>query len=127
MNSLLTGLWFFSSLIYNGQELPRPNPDLVMTLEFNDPNINTLRYQRKDERGFCERKALYRYQKNALEQTVTWIHPQNADFCAQDLDMQVGQVSTTRVEISDKKLLMYLNLSGESLIYVWTPTLTPQL
>lgn len=126
MSSLLTGLWFFSSLIYNGQELPRPNPNLVMTLEFNDPTHNTLRYQRKDETGFCERVASYSYKGTALEQTVISVNPQNADACSQDLDMQIGQVSTTRVEIKEKKLFMYLNLSGESLIYVWTPTLINQ-
>ncbi|MDG0816325.1 hypothetical protein [Bdellovibrio svalbardensis] len=100
--------------------MPKPNPDLVMTLHFESPQINTLHYSRKHESGFCERKAQYEYDGKILKQTVVWVNPENSPSCSQDSDMLLGQVSTTPVRISNEALYMDLPLGEEELTYVWT-------
>lgn len=126
MSSLILGVWFFSSLIYNGASLPRPNPDLIMTLNFQDKQINTLHYSRNNEVGFCERKAQYEYDGKNLKQTVIWVNPDNAPSCSQDADMRLGQVSTTPVRTDKEALYMDLPLGEEQLTFVWTRSLSPQ-
>lgn len=122
MTSLILGIWFFSSLVYRDQNLPRPNPDLIMSIHFVDTKTNTLKYYRKNENGFCERQADYRIEDGLLYQTVVWVHPENADFCAQDPDMVLGTETRTPVEVNETSLKMQLPLGEEVITYVWTRT-----
>lgn len=124
MNTVLLGIWFFTNIIYQGQTLPRPNPDLIMTINFSETE-NTIRYHRNNETGFCERKATYEFKDGNLNQTVTWVNPENMPACAEDTDMQMGQVTTSKLEASPEQLLLHMSMGGESLVYIWKRQLNP--
>lgn len=115
----LIGLWLFTNIFYQNKELPRPNPDLIMTIHFEDEQTNTLKYFRKNEPGFCERTALYSFDKNRLYQKVIRVNSDNASFCASDTDMQLGAETVTAVEITGGRLLMHLSLADEDFVYIW--------
>lgn len=121
MNALL-GLWLFTSIIYNGQTQPRPNPNLIMTLNFVSESQNILKYSRENEPGFCERTAEYVWNDGLLIQKVIAVHPENASFCLQDPDMVLGTESATPLEQTSDALLMTLGLGDETLTYIWTRT-----
>lgn len=121
MNSLI-GIWMFVSVIYQGQLLPRPNPDLVIYYNFETENINEVFYFRKNERGTCRRKAEYQLKDSYLEQKVISTDPANAEFCSQDTDMQMGNFSRTKYEIKDGKLYLYLPLGEDGIVYIWEKT-----
>lgn len=126
MNAILLGAWFFSSLIYQGSPMPRPNPDLIMQMHFLDDQTNLLRYERRDEQGFCEREARYEFDGKKLIQVVSWVNPKNNSNCASDPDMQLGSSSITPLSLVGDTLHMVLPLGEESLTYVWTRTLEPE-
>lgn len=120
MNSLI-GLWFFTSMIYNNSPLPPPNPDLVMSFQFESNGENTLHYYRKNEEGFCERKAHYVFDGASLYQKVFWLHPDNAYWCGNDPDMRLGTEGTNVASISDKgEFHLELNMGDEVITMVWT-------
>ena len=119
MNGLLSGIWIFASVIYQDRQLPRPNPDLMMTFDFRDASNDTLKYYRKNETGFCERNASYNFDGKFLTQTVTAVNPNNADFCSTDPDMNLGLTTRVPVEIKDGKIYMTFQLGEENLIYIW--------
>ncbi len=119
MNSLL-GAWVFVSMLYNDSPLPAPNPDLVMTFEFHADNTNTLRYYRQNELGFCERKADYVFDGQKLQQTVTWVHPDNAIWCSNDSDMRLGTSGSNPARLTaDGKFQLDLPLGEEWLTLIW--------
>lgn len=119
MNSVLLGIWFFTNIIYRGELKPRPNPNLIMTIHFEDTTTNSIRYYRENESGFCERKASYEFKSNILKQKVTWVNPENMPSCSADPDMMMGKESSTKLEASDGQLLLHLAIGPEELIYVW--------
>ncbi len=121
MNSLILGAWVFTSLIYRGQEIPRPNPQLIMTFNFQDNGENILHYYRQGESGSCTRVAQFQFQKGKLHQEVIRASENNAVFCSSDPDMQVGNVSITPVAIRDDRMVMTLGLGEETLTYIWKP------
>ncbi len=118
MNSLI-GMWMFTSLIYQGQPMPRPNQSLEIYLMFETADTNEILYFRNDEKGFCRRKAKYEVNNNEIRQTVVSIDEGNADFCSQDTDMQIGNVSVTKFELSNGELKLYLPLGDDVIVYVW--------
>lgn len=118
MNSLL-GIWVYVSLIYQGQPIPRPNPDLKIYYNFETEHINEIFYYRNNEKGFCKRKAEYQVVESEIQQTVISVDAGNADSCSQDTDMQIGNFSRTKFEVNGNKMYLYLPLGEESLIYVW--------
>lgn len=115
----LSGLFLFSYLIFRGAEFPKPNPDLNMWFEFESKGINTLHYTRANEKGFCERKANYEYDGKTLKQKIIWVHPENASWCSNDPDMQLGQETTSKMQVKDNKLFLDLNLAEDVLTLVW--------
>lgn len=115
----LLGLWVFTNLIYQGNTLPPPNPDLHISYHFEDTGINTLYYSRKGEQGFCERRAIYEFSNNTLMQQVIWLHPDNAPWCAQDMDMRLGYQSWSSAWLKDGKFHLAVMMGEENLIYVW--------
>lgn len=117
--SSLIGIWLYTSLIYQGQPIPRPNPALQIYYTFESHEINEIFYYRTGEEGFCKRKAKYQIKDNEIEQTVISVDENNAGYCGQDTDMQVGFTSRTKFEIIDDALLLHLPLGEETLIYVW--------
>lgn len=119
MVNALWGLWFFTSLIYQGNSLPPPNPDLQISYHFEDSGINTLRYFRIGEQGFCERRAIYEFSRDTLRQQVVWLHPDNASWCGQDVDMQLGYESWSPAWLKNGKFHLAVMMGEENLIYVW--------
>jgi hypothetical protein len=118
MNSLI-GVWLYASLIYQGVPMNKPNPDLIMSISFISDTTNEIYYYRKNEAGFCKRTASYIVADGILRQEVIAVDENNASFCSQDTDMQLGNISNTPYEIKDQKLLLTLPLGEENLIFVW--------
>ena len=116
----LVGIWLFTSVVYQGQEIPRPNPALKMYYEFSDTGTNTLRYYRDGEQGFCERRSAYEFSGNVLTQEVVWVHPGNASWCDQDVDMRVGTRTRSNAWLSQGRFFLEMSLGDEKIIYIWT-------
>ncbi|MBV2167842.1 MAG: hypothetical protein KUL82_03960 [Bdellovibrio sp.] len=119
ISSAILGLWLFTSLIYQGESMPLPNPALKIQYQFEDTGLNTLRYHREGEQGFCERRAVYEFASGKLVQQVVWVNPQNAIWCDQDVDMRLGYQSWTEAWLKDGKLHLVIQMGEEDLIYVW--------
>ncbi|MFN7729742.1 MAG: hypothetical protein ACK5P7_11350 [Bdellovibrio sp.] len=114
------GTWEFTSIRYQGQVRPRPNPDLVLRFEFFGDGTNRLHWTRIGERGFCERKARFTVQNGLLIQEVFWVNPNNGADCGRDPDMQMGSKSQTPLHLTQDTLETELNLGDETLTYIWT-------
>lgn len=119
MNHLLIGLWLFTNIIYRGEVLPRPNPDLIMTLDFQNNGTDTLKYFRNNDSGTCIRNAIYKFDGLELIQNITAVDPNNAYFCDQDPDMQLGRTSINTAYIKDGKLHLELEMGDEVITYIW--------
>lgn len=119
MSGALWGAWVFVGLIYQGHNLPPPNPDLRLEYRFEESGRNTLSYHRRNERGFCEREALYRWDGSVLYQKVETLHPDNAPWCGDDRDMQAGFESWSRAWIENDRFHLALSLGEEEIIYLW--------
>ncbi|WP_413558926.1 hypothetical protein [Bdellovibrio sp. HCB209] len=115
----IVGLWLFTSLLYQGHEIPRPNPALQIQYEFSEDGTNSLRYHRDDEEGFCERRALYQFAEETLLQEVMWVNPQNASWCGQDSDMQLGRKTLSHVWFKDGRLYLDIGMGDEIISYIW--------
>lgn len=128
LSQTLIGLWLFTGLIYQGQQMPLPNPQLKIYYEFQDTGTNSLRYFRDGEEGFCERRAAYEYSGEDLVQQVVWVNPQNALWCNQDTDMQLGNKSWSKAWIDNGHFHLTVPVGEENIIYVWSrvPTTTAQ-
>ena len=118
--SQIIGLWMYTGLIFQGQPIAKPSPDLVIYFQFINETDNNLFYFRQDQRGYCERQATYSIDGNLLKQKITSANPDNADVCSADPDMQIGGLSSTRFEIKDEQLYLYLTLGEDELVYVWS-------
>lgn len=118
MNSLI-GIWMFVSMIYQGQPMNPPNPALKIYYNFQSETQNELFYYRENENGSCRRTAEYKLTQSEIQQKVTSVDEQNAFFCSQDSDMQLGNISNVKYEMVDDKLYLYLPLGEEQLVYVW--------
>ncbi len=118
--NILIGMWLYTSLIYNHNPIPRPDNDLQMYFTFVSESENEIFYYRKSQPGFCKRLASYRIEQNYLIQKITATDSKNADFCADDPDMQLGRESKTEFSVNDQTLLLHLPLGDEILTFVWT-------
>lgn len=118
MNTLL-GIWLYTSLINQGHPVPRPDPSLVMYFNFLNDHSNEIIYYRTGEQGFCRRLAEYHVEINEIVQTVISSDENNADFCGQDTDMQVGSYSRVKYEIEGPILRLYLPMGEDEIVYVW--------
>ncbi|HWU44565.1 MAG TPA: hypothetical protein VN132_14035 [Bdellovibrio sp.] len=119
MITSIIATWIFSGLIYQGKPFPLPNPNLKIYFQFDDKGTDTLLYFRDGEQGHCRRSAQYTFATNQLTQTVTWIDPDNAEWCAQDPDMQMGAKSTTAAWFEDGHLHLQFQMGDQDIIYVW--------
>lgn len=118
MNELI-GIWMYVSLIYQGQPMPKPNPELKMTYTFYNNYINEIFYYRENETGFCKRKAEYKLQSDTIIQKVVEVDPANSFNCDQDTDMQMNNISAAKYIVEKNKLYLILPLGDETLTYVW--------
>lgn len=119
MEQLLYGTWLFVSMLYNGVIMEPPNPNLKIVYEFYSDGTNRLHYHREGEKGSCDRLALYEFDGKQIYQQVTWTAPHNADFCAQDPDMQLGNVTKTAASIVEGQFHLSLRMGEDSVIFVW--------
>lgn len=119
VSSSLVGLWIFTSLLYQGHEIPPPNPALRLQYEFSEDGTNALRYHRDGEQGHCERRALYQFDGESLLQEVVWVDPGNASWCGQDSDMQLGRKTCSRVWFKDGRLYLDIGMGDEIISYIW--------
>ena len=119
MNSVLLGSWLFVALFYREQILPLPNPDLRQYYTFNSESENELFYFRLGEQGTCGRKALYEIKGTTIEQTVTEVNADNAEFCSQDSDMQLDAFSIVPFEIKKNQLWLSLPLGEENIVFIF--------
>jgi len=124
--SVVEGRWVFFRMIYQGQERPPLNPDLLILLELRPDGTDRLFWTRQGQEGFCERLAHYTDEAPFLSEEIYWANPRNARECARDPDMTPGRKGSTRVEIhpgtgspGGEVLYMHLGLGDETLIYVW--------
>ena len=119
MNSLI-GLWLFTSVIYQNQIIPRPNPALKLRFAFMSETQNEVFYFRTGERGYCRRYANYRVEDSYLIQEVTDVDPENDSSCGSDTDMQKGNISKTFFEIKNDQLYLHLPLGNEGIQYIFS-------
>ncbi len=116
----LEGMWKLSSIIYRQQPMPLPNPDLNLYFKFYGNGDSWLRWSRKNEEGFCERKAEYIENGRLLYQKTIWLNPRNALSCGNDPEMRPSSETYTEFSIIQKKLYLNLDLSDEKIIYVFS-------
>lgn len=115
----LEGLWKLSSIIYRQQPMPLPNPDLNLYFKFYGNGDSWLRWSRKYEKGFCERKAEYIRYENVLYQKTIWLNPLNDSSCSGDPEMQMSSETYTEYKIIKNQLFLNLDLSDEKIVYVF--------
>lgn len=118
--SSLIGLWLYTSVIYRGNEMPLPNPNLQLQMVFLNGEQMKLRYSYTDSSGFCESTSEYKVDdvNHKLQVQVKSVDPENADFCHGDPDMQVGHKSETPILLKDQRLHLQLNLGEEDIIMI---------
>ena len=121
MNGSLIGLWIFAGMIYQGHQLPPPNPNLIMSYDFLPDGQNKLSYHRLNEKGSCQRTANYLHDEvsKTLYQKVVQVDPNNASWCSDDLDMRDGTETWNKAWVENETLHLMLNLGEESLTYLW--------
>lgn len=114
----LTGDWKFVQFIVDGQTYPAPNPDLDLRFKFYRSHTVRLSWHRKNEDGFCERKAHFLLQGDLLYQKVYWVNPKNQSECSKDPDMQLDRETMNHFQLKGKQLFIDFALSDKTLTYV---------
>ena len=117
----IIGQWLYYKVVYKGQLIDPLDPKLVMTFIFSDDGSNTLAFHRKDEVGFCERRAVWYFDevRKELQQKVTWANPENRGDCSRDPDFQVGHESYSAFRIDQDQLYLSVPLADETIELVW--------
>jgi len=118
-NPDLAGIWKLDSIIYRNQPMPLPNPDLELYFKFFENGESWLRWSRKNEVGFCERKADYLTFDHLLYQKTIWLNPHNASSCGNDPEMRMSSETYTDFKIYRGQLYLNLDLSDEKIVYVF--------
>jgi hypothetical protein len=114
----LVGTWKLTSYIYDGQDIPLPNPDLDLRFKFTSDGVSILHWYRHGENGFCERKATYDDDGSILHQKAFWIHPKNDVSCFSDPEMQKNSETFTPFHLVNGYLYLELSLADKPFIYV---------
>lgn len=115
----ILGYWKLSSYIYDDQPLPLPNPDLDLKFVFYKNGFSVLHWSRKNEPGFCERKATFKIEGKTLHQKTVWINPKNDFSCASDPEMQPDSETFTNFRLEGNHLYLDLALDDKPFIYVF--------
>ena len=115
----LNGVWQYDGFFYEGHRYPNPNPNLELYFTFNSvSHVDVLYYSRKNEVGFCERRAEFSVKGNSLHQQITWINPANNAECQQDVDMQIRRASETPFSFNVGELWFHLEVNGKPFTYI---------
>lgn len=115
----IIGEWKFTQYILDGDVRPLPNPDLDLRFNFSQSQVATLFWSRKNEEGFCERKASYSVQDHLLYQKIFWVNPENRSECSRDPDMQMGAETVNEVRREELKIQIDFQLSDKIMTYVF--------
>lgn len=120
------GIWMFISIIFQGVEQPRPNPDLKLEFVFLNQSELRTHYSRLNESGFCESLSMYsiessnmQFSQGKLHTLVKWINPENSSACSQDPDMHEGRVGISDFMFIDGHLHLKLPLGDNQITMVW--------
>lgn len=114
------GQWKFKEMIYKGQSVPLPNPDLNLNWTFFKNGTERLYWDRGTE-AFCERFSYYSFEGDSLLEEPFFLNPRNASDCSKDPDMQIGKKTKIKINVSKNELHFYFQLGEEELIYVLKP------
>lgn len=114
---ILFGEWKYEELIYRGQRIPRPDPNLNLTWTFYSNGTERL-YWDRSEMDFCERFARFKYNFGILSEKVFALNPDNAFDCQKDPDMQLGRQTQSQLDVSDSELHLHVQLGDEEIIYI---------
>ena len=121
VNKDILGHWKFSEMIYRGEKVPLPNPDLNLNWTFFKNGTERLYWDRGDTSGFCERFSYFNVETNVLSVETLFLNPRNASDCSKDPDMQVGKNAKIKIDVLKDELHFYFQLGEEELIYVLRP------
>ena len=121
VNKDILGHWKFTEMIYRGERVPLPNPDLNLNWTFFKNGTERLYWDRGGTSGFCERFSYYNVAANVLVLETYFLNPRNASDCSKDPDMQMGKKSKIKIEALKNELHFYFQLGEEELIYVLKP------
>lgn len=113
----LLGEWKYEELIYQGQRIQRPDPNLNLTWTFYRNGTERLYWDRSGK-DFCERFARYNYALGILNENTFAINPDNASECQKDPDMQADRQTQTQLDITNTELQLHVPLGDEEIIYV---------
>ena len=113
----LLGEWKYEELIYQGQRIQRPDPNLNLTWTFY-PNGTERLYWDRGGKDFCERFARFKFEAGILSESTFAISPDNATECQKDPDMQVGRQTQSKLDVTNTELLLHVPLGDEEIIYV---------
>ncbi len=114
----LSGEWKFIEMIYKGQRMARPNPELNLRWTFFANGTERLYWDRENIPGFCERFSTFKVENNYLKEDVFAINPNNNSDCSKDPDMQLGPKGATFIEKVADEIWLHLQMGDEDLIYV---------
>jgi hypothetical protein len=119
-NKDILGHWKFSEMIYRGQRVPLPNPDLNLNWTFFKNGTERLYWDRATP-DFCERFSYYNFVDSDLMLETFFLNPRNASDCSKDPDMQLGKKTKIKIEVLKEELHFFFQLGEEELIYVLKP------
>lgn len=117
-DSALIGEWKLNEMIYRGERIPLPNPELNLRFTFLSNGTERLYWDRGTDE-FCERWARYTVAGKTLQQEVFAVNPGNAAECKKDPDMQMGRVTHTPIELQGSELHLVFQMGDEELVYVF--------
>lgn len=114
------GEWRLKTMIYKGEDLPLPNPDLYLSWTFFKNGTERLYWDRGGPE-FCERFANFVIRSGFLIEHSFALNPHNALDCAKDPDMQLDRETRTKLEFSQNQMKLFFQLGDDELIYILVP------
>ncbi len=116
----VVGHWQYYKKIFDGQEMPEPpSATLRLHFQFSAEGESKLWWWHEGDTDHCQRKGKYKIEGNLLVDEVTWVDPENTQFCSEDRDMQLGKISRTPFKLADGDLSLELHLNDKPLYMVW--------
>ncbi len=117
----LIGAWHFKEVIWRGNRIPHPKPDLRIEYEFYVDGSSRLRWNFEGEPGFCERFGQYRFDGRELVDKIVSVNSANRADCSRDPDMQPGRTASTPASVEPgNEFWLTINLADDDLKYVFS-------
>lgn len=120
VSQTLIGQWQFYKMVYQGQELPPRDSNLVLRYTFAEDGVSHLKWFYKNDAKYnCERRGEYTAESSFFNDKVVWVNPENSIQCAGDSDMQLGRTSHVPYFFIDEDLYTAIPLNDDYIYYVW--------